>query len=139
MFQFPIKIPEIIFGSNLEFFLVSYPDSATPINCIGCVAVRFSIFSSVFFIATHPTTRRLKPRLDKRSLPPQTKNSTYFQALPSIIVHNRGRASKHRFPGRVREPGKRLKSLLQTILFLTLKRNNQVTVLEFSTRDRFAS
>jgi hypothetical protein len=30
MFQFPIKIPEIIFGSNLAFFLVSYPDSATP-------------------------------------------------------------------------------------------------------------
>ncbi|WP_293355647.1 MULTISPECIES: hypothetical protein [unclassified Microcoleus] len=30
MFQFPIKSPEIIFGSNLAFFLVSYPDSATP-------------------------------------------------------------------------------------------------------------
>src|SRR6476469_3473835 len=30
MCQFPIKIQEIIFGSNLAFFLASYPDSATP-------------------------------------------------------------------------------------------------------------
>ncbi|WP_445301207.1 DUF1348 family protein [Microcoleus sp. Pol11C3] len=30
MCQFPIKIQEIIFGSNFAFFLVSYPDSATP-------------------------------------------------------------------------------------------------------------
>src|SRR4028118_1890411 len=37
MFQFPIKIPEIIFDSPPVFLLVSYPNSATPSDLVRCL------------------------------------------------------------------------------------------------------
>src|SRR4028118_2384510 len=37
MFQFPIKIPEIIFDSPPVFLLVSYPNSATPDFLVLCL------------------------------------------------------------------------------------------------------